>query len=426
MTTDTEGILMVPTDLIEVLQPCSVREFLTTDWGRNYRYIAGPADKFAGLLTWSRLNAVISEHRFVSPRLRLVKDRTLVPPADFFQCRQGEAGGEDARVDPVKLNDLLRQGATLVIRSIHEMVEPIARLAEEIERVVHEPVNVNAYASWGTVAGFGDDPHQDLHDVMVLQVAGRKHWKIYGPESEAPPSSNNGNGVAPPSAPLFDAILQPGEFLYLPRGWWHAAVAIAEPTLHLTVGCPQRTGADFLRWLHSELSAQPSFQQDLRRFASAEERREQTRQLRDELLAAWDDDALDRFFFMQDAVATPRPRFCFPWGATPAALPPTDEAQVRCTAPRAVTLRSAPGGDGIELWANGEKWLFARAAEPVLQPLLGGQPHSIAALCAKAADTLDREQVREFLGELLRTGLVAIVAVPDETAGVGREELTTR
>jgi ribosomal protein L16 Arg81 hydroxylase len=300
------------------------------------------------------------------------------------------------------------------------MVEPIARLAEEIERVVHEPVNVNAYASWGTVPGFGDEPHQDPHDVMVLQIAGRKHWRIYGSEGELP--SNNGNGVAPRSAPIFDDILQPGEFLYLPRGWWHAAVAIAEPTMHLTIGCPQRTGTDFLGWLHQELSARPIFQQNLRRSATAEERREQARRLRDELLAAWDDEALDRFFLMQDALATPQPRFSFPWSANPAALPPTDEAQVRCTAPRAVTLRPAAGGERVELWANGEKWLFARAAEPVLQPLLDGQPHSIAALCARAADTLDREQVREFLGELLRSGLLAVAAVPEEPPVVGRAE----
>jgi hypothetical protein len=101
-----------------------------------------------------------------------------------------------------------------------------------------------------------------------------------------------------------------------------------------------------------------------------------------------------------------------------------DDALVQCVVPRAVTLRPAVDGEGIDGRANGEKWLFAQAAEIVLQPLLEGTPRSIAELCALAADTLERERVREFLGELLTTGLVAVIAVPEETTLAAREEVT--
>jgi ribosomal protein L16 Arg81 hydroxylase len=414
---------MRPTNLHEVLQPCSPQEFLSSIWGKTFRHIPGPADKFADLLPWPRFNALLREHHFVFPRMRLSIDGKFVPNESFVNPRPGPGGQTFPQVDVVKLNDLLRQGATLIVNAVQEMVEPIAELAEEVERSLQELVSVNAYASWGTVAGFGDTPHQDDHEVIVMQVAGRKRWKLYGLEGEAPLASTNGNGTSPRPEPVFDRVLQPGDFLYVPRGCWHAAVAVAEPTLHLTFGCAMRTGADFLRWLHHELGDQPGFQKKLPRFAGATERKEHVRRLREEVLAACDDDAFDRFFAALDALATPRPRFSFPWSATPATLPPTDSALVQCTVPRAATLHPASEGEEIELCANGEKWLFARAAEPVLQPLLDGQPHSIAALCARAADTLDREQVREFLGELLRCGLLAVVAVPEEPPVVDRAEL---
>ena len=44
--------------------------------------------------------------------------------------------------------------------------------------------------------------------------------------------------------------------LYIPRGHWHYAIALDEPSLHLTLGVHCKTGIDFLEWLVSELRQQ--------------------------------------------------------------------------------------------------------------------------------------------------------------------------
>jgi hypothetical protein len=36
--------------------------------------------------------------------------------------------------------------------------------------------------------------------------------------------------------PVIDAVLEPGDALYLPRGWLHAATALGEVSAHLTIG----------------------------------------------------------------------------------------------------------------------------------------------------------------------------------------------
>src|SRR5690606_10782277 len=44
--------------------------------------------------------------------------------------------------------------------------------------------------------------------------------------------------------PVIDTVLEPGDCLYLPRGWVHSAEAQGETSIHLTVGVAPLTGHD--------------------------------------------------------------------------------------------------------------------------------------------------------------------------------------
>ena len=51
--------------------------------------------------------------------------------------------------------------------------------------------------------------------------------------------------------------------LYLPRGYWHAAVGMGGPTLHLTVGLTRKNGHDLLAWLADQALAADIVRHDL-------------------------------------------------------------------------------------------------------------------------------------------------------------------
>jgi ribosomal protein L16 Arg81 hydroxylase len=395
---DEEGA-MAPTCLTELLQPYSVQEFLTSTWGKCYQYLPGEPGRFSRLLPWSRLNAILDEHRLDFPRVRLIKDGEQLPASDFLSYSQGRHGEQIPRLKAGRLNELLREGATLAVNSLQEVARPIRELAENLEHVLRERINVNAYAGWGTSHGF--DLHWDDHDVFVLQVAGRKRWKIYGDTGKFPQERADAAQEEAPKEPVWEQILEDGDLLYIPRGWWHVAIPLAEPTLHLTVGSTNRTGVDFLRWLQEELRTQPLFRQDLPRFATEAEQMAHMERLREELFALWDEVALKRFLFHHDSRAVARPRFSLPWSVAPDVLPPTDEACVRLLMPRSTSL-------SIALLKNEKLRPFAPHAEEVLCPLLDGEAHSIREVCARAAATADRETVRAFLGELVLQGLLSV------------------
>jgi ribosomal protein L16 Arg81 hydroxylase len=149
------------------------------------------------------------------------------------------------RLKSAELTRELREGATLVLDNVDELYRPIRRVAESLERIFRVRIQVNSYSGWRSSHGF--DVHWDDHDVFVLQVAGSKHWKIYGATRRYPLARDVELADNAPTEILWEQTLRNGDLLYIPRGWWHVATPLDEPTLHLTVGVGNPTGLIFCR-----------------------------------------------------------------------------------------------------------------------------------------------------------------------------------
>ena len=400
--------------LAEILEPCAPGEFLASTWGANFLHVRGRAGRFARMMPWGRLSEILRRHRLDHPRLRLVRDGKPVPVSSYLRHT---TGGRQKRTIPklkgAELARQLREGATLVLDAVDELSEPVEELAKNLELFFRERVQVNLYAGWQTSRGF--DLHWDDHDVFILQVAGRKRWSVYGQTRPHPLVNDIEKAQKPEHAPLWEETLEDGDLLYIPRGWWHVAVPLAEPTLHLTVGVHNRTGLDLLRWLSERVRASETFRRDLPRFASAAERAAHAARLREELLAAWDDSLLEKFYEDLDARAEPRARVELPWVATPNAALPVPDSVVTLLAPRPLKIEAS--GGIIEFVCLGRRWRFAEAALPVLNKLAERRTCTVAALCEAARGRLDASKVRTFVAELALQGLVTV----EGGAGVGDE-----
>ena len=229
--------------LDDLIHPCSAEEFLTNYAGTGFLHVPGEAQKFASLFPWPALNHILRTHRFGAKGIRMVSGGRALPQEAFLK---------DGIVRAPEMTALLREGATVVLERVDCMYEPLTGLAENLERVFQVPIQINMYAGWRVTHGF--EVHWDDHDVIVLQVAGRKHWKIYGVTEKFPIKNSVELHSQPPSCdPLFDGLLNQGDVLYMPRGWWHIAIPCDEPTLHLTIGMRYPTGLDILRFVSQEI-----------------------------------------------------------------------------------------------------------------------------------------------------------------------------
>lgn len=397
------------TDTLEkILEPCRWEEFLASSWGKSYKHIKGWPGKFRALLPWNELNEILRRHRLDFPRLRLMRDGQRVPVSDYIRHATNAQRKQNVpRLLPAELTRHLREGATLVLDAVDELYRPVEELAEGLEFVFREHVQVNMYAGWQTSRGF--DLHWDDHDVFILQVTGRKLWRIYGETRKHPLAGDDAPKPLNIDAPLWEAMLEDGDLLYIPRGWWHVALPQQEPTLHLTVGIHNRTGVDFTRWLVERLREHATaFRQDLPRFASASEQRAHSERLREEFFKAWDALLMERYLDEYDHQAMPRAAVGLPWSATREILPDGIDARVRFLAPRPLDIKVED--DRVEFFCLRKRWRFASAAALVLKPLAAERRAcSVSELIDAARGTLDEQTVRRFLAELIAHGLVAVV-----------------
>jgi hypothetical protein len=196
----------------------------------------------------------------------MAKDGTVLPAAKY--TRGGGAGAtiSDQAADD-RVLDLLAGGATLVLQALHRTWPPLVDFAGGLARELGHPVQVNAYITPSQNQGFA--AHYDTHDVFVLQVAGTKHWYVHAPVVPDPlpdqPWQDSAATVAARATepPEFDAVLKPGDALYLPRGYIHSATALGRASIHLTVGVHPLTRHDLVRHLLALLPADPSLRSSL-------------------------------------------------------------------------------------------------------------------------------------------------------------------
>ena len=207
--------------------------FAGEHWGRAplYRPQADAA-AYADLFSLGDVDHILSSTTPRYPAFRMVKDGRQLDPRSY--TRPGRVGGQpvDDLADPAGVYELFHGGATIVLQSLHRFWPPLACLARDLELALTHPVQVNAYITPPASRGLG--VHHDEHDVFVLQVYGRKRWDVHDPDGR-------------PEDRLIVAELAPGDCLYIPQRFPHAAWTAATASVHLTVGVVPTTWAEVLR-----------------------------------------------------------------------------------------------------------------------------------------------------------------------------------
>ena len=101
---------------------------------------------------------------------------------------------------------------------------------------------MNLYLSMGRELSF--HPHWDDHEVIVIQLLGTKHWRVYQPEHIAPVRSLHPDGTSADLA--WEGTLEPGAWLHVPRGWGHRVRGRGGLSAHLTIAVPRLDGLGVL------------------------------------------------------------------------------------------------------------------------------------------------------------------------------------
>jgi len=169
---------------------------------------------------------------------------------------------------------LARQGASIVASEIEDFSPALRALANDAERHFGCPTIVGIVATFGP--GYALQPHWDPEDIVCVQVAGWKTWKILGKPCEGRVGEKlPGSGKYAPTEITRKFTMEPGDLMMIPRGYWHCCESDVD-NLQLGLIVRRRMGADFIQDLAKKVLEDPLFHRaiplsrDPARFAALE------------------------------------------------------------------------------------------------------------------------------------------------------------
>jgi ribosomal protein L16 Arg81 hydroxylase len=372
-----------------------VEDFLARLYEREALVVSHNNPKrFDGLLSIDDVDRIVTSTDLREGQLDLADASRQLARSDYVDS----AG----YVDRGAVAELHRNGATIVLQQAHQLDPELGRFCRGLEHVFSSHVQTNIYLTPPSAQGFRT--HYDNHDVLVIQTAGEKAWRLYEKPIDTPFRGEGFElGKHETGELKQEFVLKAGDCAYVPRGLMHDAMTSGtEPSVHITVGLITRTWADLMLEAVSEAAlripdirrslppgyARPSFD---REGASAELKRligliAQEIQL---------DPALDLNIdtFIRSRAADNR------FAVRDAARPVGADEQFKAN--RHAYFRIAEDGDKLVVIAPGGELDFATDAQTALERALNGEAF-------KPSDLGGADPVA-MTAKLLAYGLVARV-----------------
>lgn len=257
-------------DLAALLAPVTPEQFFADYYDRQPLHVRGHAGKFAQVLSWRQINRLLDmTHVWTGTSLKLVMDSQTIPPEQFCTRTMGRDGAQVLQPDARLVQQWIAKGASVVMNDVDSLTPGLASVSNALEGAGLGKAQANVYISWQSHKAFRT--HYDTHDVWAVQVEGEKDWNIWEGRAEWPiphpvfkgqPQAHHDQA----RGTLRGVVkMKPGDLLYLPRGWYHDALAEAPASVHVAYGVHAPLGMDLLNILVERVLYDAEFRKPLPR-----------------------------------------------------------------------------------------------------------------------------------------------------------------
>ena len=406
-----------PPTLGDLVAPMTETEFLETRYQRSWLLSRGADDRFHRLYGWDDVNALLKHGRLEPPLLRLVRWGRPVDENAYSRLRRRGASGrlEHRGIVPALLHSQLRAGATLVISEVSEASPRLDEFCRALERRLLTSVNINLYAGWRRDSGF--TKHWDNHDVFILQLSGRKDWELY-PDTRPHPLQNDPAVRVVPGDVVWKGTLTPGDCLYIPRGWWHVAYPLDEPSLHLTTGMTTVSGETVLEWLSRRLMAWEDFRADVPLVGGPGAVGARLRSIAAAAADALGEGAAEDFMEYAESACRASLDTALP-DAPANDQPPGPPVRLELAVSGSPRVRDVAGGAGVSFATDRRTRRYPAGARPLLEALAAGHRGTVPQLAALCAPDMRPGAAGSIVSRLFRDGVIRLVPSDAGRAGGG-------
>ena len=212
----------------------SLGQFLRRHWQRRPLLVRQAIAGFASPVSPAELYELAGRDE--------VESRLITSAGDRWRLDRGpfDAGG---------LPSLRRKHWTLLVQGVDQQLDRVHQLLGRFRFISDARLDDLMISIAGDGGGVG--PHLDSYDVFLLQASGRRRWRWGPTDPRHPPAFKTGLPlkILQRFEPAHEAILEPGDLLYLPPGVAHEGSAVGA-CMTFSIGFRAPSRLEYLRaWL---------------------------------------------------------------------------------------------------------------------------------------------------------------------------------
>uniref|UniRef100_A0A8D2ZJA6 Bifunctional lysine-specific demethylase and histidyl-hydroxylase n=1 Tax=Scophthalmus maximus TaxID=52904 RepID=A0A8D2ZJA6_SCOMX len=153
-----------------------------------------------------------------------------------------ETHNPPGRALPFTVWDFYKSGCSLRMLNPQAFSSTVWNVLSILQEQFGSMAGANVYLTPPGTQGFA--PHYDDIEAFVVQLEGKKHWRVYNPRSEdevLPVLSSPNFKQTDIGKPILEVVLEAGDLLYFPRGFIHQGDCLPDVhSLHITISSYQK------------------------------------------------------------------------------------------------------------------------------------------------------------------------------------------
>ncbi|MEM7073077.1 MAG: cupin domain-containing protein, partial [Pseudomonadota bacterium] len=220
------------------------------------------------VMNWHELESLCNmTHIWDHHLMALVLDGKQIARVDYCDHIPMRDGTKGWMPNPDKVMEWLRQGASMVLDAVDSLTPGLRQLTNMLEASFSAKAQSNLYCSWQAHKAYAT--HCDTHDVFAVHFVGEKVWNLWQGRADHPinhPKFKHGSQAEidqARGASCTQLVMRPGDVLYIPRGWYHDALASGETAVHIAFGLTGIIGLDVLDGIYATMIDSPLFRRNL-------------------------------------------------------------------------------------------------------------------------------------------------------------------
>ncbi|KAH8392949.1 hypothetical protein KR200_001325, partial [Drosophila serrata] len=217
-----------------IMNPVQPDDFFSDFWEKNACLVQRKDPKFfSKLISFKMIDEMLNQHH--------LEFTTNIDITSYTDGKR-ETLNPEGRAKPPTVWGFYGDGCSIRILNPSTYLTGLRETCTMLQEFFHCLVGANVYLTPPNSQGFA--PHFDDIEAFVLQIEGRKRWRLYMPLQPADVLARESSGNYKQEElgePILDEVLEAGDVLYFPRGTVHQAITDKDQhSLHITLSVYQQ------------------------------------------------------------------------------------------------------------------------------------------------------------------------------------------